>query len=110
VTIVRTAPEPFGSLIERITADDRRWFEEHSLADERIRRYAPGERWPLRYPDTCRVLVVQIKPGFRMRHCDAAPIEPPYDADEAAVLAEHVACLTPEVARKLEALWIEEPS
>jgi hypothetical protein len=63
-----TPPQEIATAIDRISADDRDWFDLNPGAQERIRHAAPHEFWPnfdsagVKY-----VIVQQVWPGFRLR-------------------------------------------
>jgi len=59
-------PEALASL-DRITTEDRLWFEAHPRAEERIRPPAPGEFWPINSATVAYVIVHQVQPGLRLR-------------------------------------------
>ncbi len=63
---VQPLPEPSGAIVEAVTAQDRRYFEQHPGALSYVRPYVPGE-----LPGTCPpgtlVRVIQIMPGVRVR-------------------------------------------
>lgn len=65
--IVEPPPEIKAS-IEKITTDDRLWFEANPGATFRTRPAAPNEFWPVMTSDcVLYVLVRQVWPGFRLR-------------------------------------------
>lgn len=63
-------PEPFNSIIDRVCAADRKWFEAHPSATFYDRPYEPGEFWPAEDLDEQLVVGVRvtlIAPGVRSR-------------------------------------------
>lgn len=65
VTIDR--PPCHQRALDRAVEQDRRYFAANPTATEYVRRYVPGEFYPLLPADVRRVLVTQLAPGFRMR-------------------------------------------
>ena len=63
-----TPPQEIATAIDRISADDRDWFELHPGAEDRIRPAAAHEFWPT-FDSACvkYVIVRQVWPGFRLR-------------------------------------------
>ena len=101
----RMAPEPYGSLIDETTDRDREWFEQHPGKEQRIRKYVPGELWPLRYPSGCHVLVTQLAPGARTRVTTTSPCGA-YNADEVALIEEHAAPVPAGLAERTHIAYI----
>lgn len=62
-----TTPEPFSALIDHITGNDQRRFEEEPELRWFVRGYIYGEFWPDRGAGVERVQVIQIEPGVRVR-------------------------------------------
>jgi hypothetical protein len=65
--VIEPPPEIAASM-ERITSEDRRWFEAHPNAEFYTRPAAVGEFWPV-FDSGCvlYVIVAQIRPGWRFR-------------------------------------------
>lgn len=65
--IVEPPPE-IAAAIDRISADDREWFEAHPGVDERIRPAGPHEFWPHFDSATVKYVIVhQVWPGYRLK-------------------------------------------
>jgi len=63
-----TPPPEVSAAIDRISENDREWFERHPGVDERIRLAAYGEFWPtFDSASVLYVIVMQVRPGFRLR-------------------------------------------
>jgi hypothetical protein len=62
------APPEIAASIERITGEERLWFEAHPHADSYTRPASAGEFWPA-FDSACvlYVIVMQVRPGFRLR-------------------------------------------
>ena len=62
------APPEIAASIERITGEDRLWFEAHPHEESYTRPAAAGEFWPA-FDSACvlYVIVTQVRPGFRLR-------------------------------------------
>ena len=61
-------PEPAGSIVDFVSQEDRRYFEEHLQARFYDRYPHPLELWPQNIPAKgWMIRVYQIKPGFRVR-------------------------------------------
>jgi hypothetical protein len=57
-----------AAAIDKITSEDREWFEQNPGASSRTRPAAPGEFSPGMSSDcVVHVLVVQVQPGYRLR-------------------------------------------
>lgn len=65
--IVEPPPE-IAAAIDRITDEDRSWFELHPNVEFRTRPPAVGEFWPV-FDSACvlYVIVTQVRPGWRLR-------------------------------------------
>ncbi len=65
---VITPPPEVSEAIDRMSENDRKWFECHPEAKERIRLARPHEFWPT-FDSACvkYVIVKQVQPGFRLR-------------------------------------------
>ena len=61
------APQPFSDIIDQVCYKDRKYFEQHPDIISFIRRYVPGEFWPLIFPWDTWVEVRQVQPGIRIR-------------------------------------------
>jgi hypothetical protein len=62
------SPEPAGSIVDFVSQEDRRYFEEHPQARFYDRAPHPLELWPQSIPAKgWMIRVYQITPGFRMR-------------------------------------------
>lgn len=72
---------PFDELVDAVTARDREWFKHHPGTRHYLRRYVPGELYPLNPTDAEWIYVQQIAPGIRRRavvkECCELPIPPP---------------------------------
>jgi hypothetical protein len=65
---ILTPPAGVADSVDRITGEDRRWFEDHPNATSRTRPAAPGEFWPVfDSASVLHVIVTQVRPGFRLR-------------------------------------------
>jgi hypothetical protein len=63
-----TPPPEVSAAIDRISENDREWFERHPGVDERIRLAAYGEFWPTFDSVNVKYVIVrQVMPGFRLR-------------------------------------------
>lgn len=63
-----TAPPDVAASLDRITAQDRAWFELNPHAEYRTRPAAPGEFWPTFDSASVKYVIVhQVRPGFRLR-------------------------------------------
>jgi len=61
-------PPHVAESLDRITGEDRRRFEEHPDAEFRTRPAAAGEFWPtFDSASVLYVIVMQVRPGFRLR-------------------------------------------
>ena len=67
-TKVLQAPPDVSASIDRISGEDRDWFNLHPLAAERTRPAAEHEFWP-NFDSACvkYVIVREVCPGFRFR-------------------------------------------
>ena len=63
-----TPPPAISAAIDKISENDREWFERHPGVDERIRLAASDEFWPVfDSVNVTYVIVRQVMPGFRLR-------------------------------------------
>lgn len=60
------APQPFSDIIDHVCEQDKKYFEENPGRSFYLRRYVPGEFWPLDFNDDTWVRVENIHPGLRM--------------------------------------------
>ena len=61
---------------ERINRDDARWFHKHPKARRRVRKYIPGEAWPLAVPPDVAWVIVERIGNNRVRYFTTTnPIE-----------------------------------
>lgn len=61
-------PPPFNAIIERACASDAAFFERHPERKERLRKYRPGEFWPMPVATTdAWVRVARLRNGMRSR-------------------------------------------
>jgi len=61
-------PEPASAAVDFVSAEDKRYFEDHPLARHYDRRPFPEELWPGNTPARgWMVRVYQIEPGVRFR-------------------------------------------
>ena len=68
VPVPITPPPEISAAIDRISENDRVWFEGHPGVDERIRLAESDEFWPtFDSVDIKYVIVRQVMPGFRLR-------------------------------------------
>ena len=67
------APEPYGSLIDRVNARDQAYFKAHPTERFWYRAIIPGEFWPGRYETATLVEVEAIVPGVLVRRPLAVP-------------------------------------
>jgi len=66
-TIDPQRPARYQRALDRASDQDRLYFAAHPDADEYIRRYRPGEFFPLMPTNVAKVRVSQLMPGCRMR-------------------------------------------
>jgi len=66
-TIEPERPPRYQRALDRASDQDWRYFAAHPDAEQYIRRYRPGEFYPLMPDNVRRVCVQQIMPGFRLR-------------------------------------------
>ncbi len=66
-TIEPERPTRYQRALDRASDQDRLYFQAHPDADEYIRRYRPGEFFPLLPDNVRRVRVQQIMSGVRLR-------------------------------------------
>lgn len=66
-TIEPARPPRYQRALDRASDMDRLYFTAHPDAGEYIRRYRPGEFFPLLPDNVRRVRVSQIMPGVRLR-------------------------------------------
>ena len=65
---IKHAPPEIAAAIDKISGEDRLWFEAHPGAEFRTRPAAPGEFWPVLDSATVLyVIVTQVRPGYRLR-------------------------------------------
>lgn len=64
--IIQPPPE-ITATIDRVSAEDRDWFEAHPGEEYRMRPAVPGEFWPSDAAWITHVVVRQVLPGFRLR-------------------------------------------
>ncbi len=66
-TIEPERPPRYQRALDRASDQDRLYFAAHPDAEQYIRRYRPGEFFPILPTNVRRVRVSQVMPGFRMR-------------------------------------------
>jgi len=66
-TIEPDRPARYQRALDQASDQDRRYFAAHPDAGEYIRRYRPGEFFPLLPDNVRRVRVQQVMPGVRLR-------------------------------------------
>ena len=63
-----TPPPEIAAAIDKISENDREWFDHHPGVDERIRLAASDEFWPAFDSRNVQYVIVrQVTPGFRLR-------------------------------------------
>ena len=63
--------EPYTTIVDEVSAQDRAWFEQHPGVDVRVRAAVPGELGPpMEHYAGKLTLVTQLQPGIRHRRCD----------------------------------------
>lgn len=66
-TIEPERPARYQRALDRASDQDRLYFAAHPDAGEYVRRYRPGEFFPLLPHNVRRVRVQQVMPGVRLR-------------------------------------------
>lgn len=66
-SIIHKPVEPYASLTDAASNDDKKWFEAHPGSDEYVRDYRAGEFREQVPPTDHRVLVRQLRTDMRIR-------------------------------------------
>jgi hypothetical protein len=67
------APEPYGSLIDRVLARDADYFRRHPEEQVWVRASVEGEFWPARYESASLVSVERISGNVIIRRPLSVP-------------------------------------